>query len=172
MAADASIRGISLFSCCPVKPSDVGSELRRVDASGMPFIEIDGNALCERYLGKCRTKSMRVSTWFSLFAEAWVSQPPDRRGTKFSSLRTNGSKMFGLVRKLFRLPAFLVIGLIRLYQRLLSPLLPSACRFAPTCSEYAAQSIHRHGLFFGLWKGILRIARCNPFHPGGHDPVD
>ena len=80
--------------------------------------------------------------------------------------------MFELARKLFRLPAVLVIGLIRLYQRLLSPLLPSACRFAPTCSEYAAQSIYRHGLFFGLWKGILRIARCNPFHPGGHDPVD
>ncbi len=76
------------------------------------------------------------------------------------------------VRNIVRIPALLAIGLIRLYQRLISPWLPSACRFVPTCSEYAAQSIDRYGLFVGMWRGTLRIIRCNPFHPGGHDPVD
>jgi len=56
------------------------------------------------------------------------------------------------------------------YQRLLSPLLPSACRFAPTCSEYARQVIAEHGLIRGLALAAWRLARCQPFHPGGWDP--
>lgn len=61
--------------------------------------------------------------------------------------------------------------LIRFYQRYLSPLLPPSCRYEPTCSEYARQAIERHGLLRGGWMGLKRIMRCNPWHPGGYDPV-
>lgn len=63
-----------------------------------------------------------------------------------------------------------LIGLIRLYQRL-SRLLPPTCRFRPSCSEYMAQAIETHGWLRGVGLGLWRILRCNPFCPGGHDPV-
>jgi putative membrane protein insertion efficiency factor len=59
---------------------------------------------------------------------------------------------------------------IRQYKRFLSPLLPPACRFHPTCSVYAVEAIEVHGLY-GLWLAVRRIARCHPFNPGGFDPV-
>ncbi|HZU11261.1 MAG TPA: membrane protein insertion efficiency factor YidD [Chloroflexota bacterium] len=64
-----------------------------------------------------------------------------------------------------------VIGLIVVYQRLISPLLGPACRYEPSCSEYARQAIERYGVARGAWMGVRRIARCHPFHPGGYDPV-
>ncbi len=63
------------------------------------------------------------------------------------------------------------IALIRAYQSVLSPLLPPACRFWPTCSEYAAEAISRHGTARGLRLAAGRLARCHPWHPGGYDPV-
>ncbi|MCD6232574.1 membrane protein insertion efficiency factor YidD [Candidatus Aerophobetes bacterium] len=63
------------------------------------------------------------------------------------------------------------IGLIIFYQRCISPFLPSHCRFYPTCSEYTLKAIQRYGLKKGSWMGIKRILRCNPFNPGGYDPV-
>jgi putative membrane protein insertion efficiency factor len=56
------------------------------------------------------------------------------------------------------------------YKRFVSPLLPPACRFTPTCSEYARDAVLRHGLFRGLALAARRLSRCHPFHAGGHDP--
>jgi uncharacterized protein len=64
-----------------------------------------------------------------------------------------------------------VLALIAGYQRFLSPLLPRACRFHPTCSEYCADAIRRHGLARGLGRGVMRLLRCQPFSHGGYDPV-
>jgi len=63
------------------------------------------------------------------------------------------------------------VFLIRVYQRVLSPLLPRRCRFYPTCSEYAAQALMKHGILRGGWMALRRILKCHPFHPGGYDPV-
>jgi len=64
----------------------------------------------------------------------------------------------------------LLIGLVRFYQRGISPLLGSNCRFSPTCSQYTIEAIEKYGAIRGLWKGMKRIARCHPFSPGGYDP--
>lgn len=60
---------------------------------------------------------------------------------------------------------------IRLYQLTVSRVLPPACRFYPTCSQYAYQAIDRYGVRKGGWMALARIARCHPFNPGGYDPV-
>jgi len=61
--------------------------------------------------------------------------------------------------------------LIKCYQLYISPILPASCRFTPSCSEYAKQAITKFGFFKGSGLAIWRILRCNPFTPGGHDPV-
>ena len=75
-----------------------------------------------------------------------------------------------LLRLIIQIPEFLVILLIRAYQKLLSPLIGQQCRFCPTCSEYFIQAVHKYGVLRGSCKGILRICRCHPFHRGGYDP--
>ena len=64
-----------------------------------------------------------------------------------------------------------LVGLVRVYQRLVSPLLPPSCRFYPSCSAYAVTALARHGAAKGSWLAARRLARCHPFHPGGIDPV-
>lgn len=68
---------------------------------------------------------------------------------------------------LARLLALAVTG----YQTLVSPLVPAHCRFAPSCSSYALEALRVHGALRGGWLVLRRVARCHPFHPGGHDPV-
>lgn len=65
----------------------------------------------------------------------------------------------------------LALASLRFYKRFISPLLPSACRFEPTCSVYMYQAIQKYGVMKGGWMGVRRIGRCHPFHPGGYDPV-
>jgi putative membrane protein insertion efficiency factor len=65
----------------------------------------------------------------------------------------------------------LLIGLIRVYQYALSPLMGRSCRYVPTCSEYTAEAVQKHGAIKGGWLGAKRICRCHPWHPGGYDPV-
>jgi len=64
-----------------------------------------------------------------------------------------------------------LVLLVRLYQRVVSPLLPPACRFYPSCSTYAIQALERHGALRGSLLAARRLGRCHPFHPGGIDPV-
>jgi len=63
------------------------------------------------------------------------------------------------------------LALIRGYQRFLSPLLGSTCRYYPTCSHYTYEAIEKYGVIKGGGMGLRRIARCHPWHPGGYDPV-
>jgi len=65
----------------------------------------------------------------------------------------------------------LPMGLIRVYQVLLVPILPPSCRFTPSCSEYMHQAIDKFGVARGAYLGLKRILRCHPWHPGGADPI-
>jgi putative membrane protein insertion efficiency factor len=63
------------------------------------------------------------------------------------------------------------ILLVKIYQYLISPLLPNACRYTPTCSQYSIEAIHKYGPIKGIWMGIKRISRCHPWGGSGYDPV-
>lgn len=69
-----------------------------------------------------------------------------------------------------RAPRLLMIGLIRVYQLAISPMLGPTCRFSPSCSHYACACLRDHGLVRGSWLTIRRLSRCHPWHPGGYDP--
>ena len=66
---------------------------------------------------------------------------------------------------------YLMIGLLKFYQKFISPLKPSCCRFTPTCSTYAIEAFRKRGFFVGFILMVWRILRCNPFCKGGYDPV-
>jgi putative membrane protein insertion efficiency factor len=75
------------------------------------------------------------------------------------------------MRSVLLIPRTILMGFIRGYQLLISPVLPASCRFHPSCSEYARQAVSKHGAGKGSWLGLRRLLRCHPFHPGGYDPV-
>jgi putative membrane protein insertion efficiency factor len=70
-----------------------------------------------------------------------------------------------------RIIAFPFILLVKIYQYTISPLLPSACRYTPTCSQYTIEAIKKYGVAKGIWLGAKRVARCHPWGGHGHDPV-
>lgn len=75
------------------------------------------------------------------------------------------------MRPVLRVLAWPLIALVRIYQWVLSPLLPSSCRYTPTCSQYAIQALQKYGPFKGGWLALQRIGRCHPWGGHGHDPV-
>jgi len=66
---------------------------------------------------------------------------------------------------------YVLMFLVRAYQLLVRPVLPPTCRFSPSCSQYSLEAISKHGALKGLWLTIKRVIRCNPWNPGGYDPV-
>jgi len=66
---------------------------------------------------------------------------------------------------------FVTLQLLRAYKRVISPLLPTACRYVPTCSEYAMEAVERYGAVRGGWMALGRLLRCHPFGGAGYDPV-
>jgi len=68
-------------------------------------------------------------------------------------------------------PRWMLLSLVRIYRALISPALPRACRFEPSCAAYAEEAIARKPLARALWLILSRISKCHPFHPGGYDPV-
>ncbi|MFM8414239.1 MAG: membrane protein insertion efficiency factor YidD [Planctomycetota bacterium] len=75
-----------------------------------------------------------------------------------------------LARACDRAAAIVLIGLVIVYKATLSPLLGRNCRFTPTCSAYFRAAVEKHGALRGTLKGLARIGRCHPWHPGGYDP--
>ncbi|MEK5037504.1 membrane protein insertion efficiency factor YidD [Sporosarcina sp. FSL K6-3457] len=65
----------------------------------------------------------------------------------------------------------ILMGIIKFYQKVISPLTPPSCRFYPTCSHYGIEAIDKHGALKGSWLAVRRISKCHPFHEGGFDPV-
>ncbi len=80
-------------------------------------------------------------------------------------------EMLQCLKFLWRLPRLVLMLPIRFYRRFISPSLPPACRFTPTCSQYALEAIERFGVLKGGFLAVRRILKCHPFHPGGYDPV-
>jgi putative membrane protein insertion efficiency factor len=78
--------------------------------------------------------------------------------------------MVRMLHGLRSLLANLLIAFVRFYQIALRPLLPSVCRYEPSCSEYFILAVRKYGPASGAWRGIKRICRCHPFYPGGYDP--
>jgi putative membrane protein insertion efficiency factor len=66
---------------------------------------------------------------------------------------------------------YIFVFLIEIYQKIISPLFPPSCRFYPTCSQYAKESLMKHGFLKGAYYSLRRLLKCHPFHPGGYDPV-
>ena len=84
----------------------------------------------------------------------------------------NEPRLRDLPRTVFNWPRLPLLALIRLYQMTLSKTMPpNTCRFYPSCSHYGYQAIYKYGAFKGSWMAAWRVLRCNPFNPGGVDPV-
>jgi uncharacterized protein len=85
---------------------------------------------------------------------------------------SNEPRLRDLPRTVLNWPRLLLLGFIRLYQMTFSKTLPAdTCRFYPSCSHYGYQAVYKYGIFKGGVKAIWRVLRCNPFNPGGYDPV-
>jgi len=91
---------------------------------------------------------------------------------RWAHLWRNFSKVFtDMLVKGSKISKFIVLALIRGYQLIVSPVLGPACRFYPSCSQYASLAINQYGVVKGSYLAFRRLLRCHPFHPGGFDPV-
>jgi conserved hypothetical protein YidD len=87
-------------------------------------------------------------------------------------VRVQEPRLRDLPFRIWNIPRFILLALIRLYQLVISPALPpDTCRFYPTCSHYGYQAIYKYGVIKGTAMAVWRVLRCNPFNPGGFDPV-
>ena len=93
------------------------------------------------------------------------AQGPESQLDRLVEFAVGGARVLG------RVPAQLLIGLIRIYQIVIAPLIGPRCRFEPSCSRYIIASIERHGIVRGAWLGLCRLGRCHPLCEGGFDPV-
>ncbi|MDX1418656.1 MAG: membrane protein insertion efficiency factor YidD [Rubricoccaceae bacterium] len=92
-----------------------------------------------------------------------MSRPPPSSAPLLDGLRAAG-------RFVWRLPRLALVGLVRLYQLVLSPALPASCRYSPTCSQYAVQALQTYGAVRGTVLAVWRVLRCHPWGGHGHDP--
>ncbi len=76
-----------------------------------------------------------------------------------------------IIKQLFKPLTWILIGLVKIYQWFVSPILPNSCRYYPTCSSYSIDALKKYGPFKGTWLSIRRILRCNPWGGSGYDPV-
>ena len=82
-----------------------------------------------------------------------------------------GGAVVTLLRSVRRVPALVVVGVLRLWQLLVSPVYGQTCRFYPSCTAYAVEAVDTHGLLRGGWLALRRLGRCHPWNPGGVDLV-
>jgi putative membrane protein insertion efficiency factor len=80
------------------------------------------------------------------------------------------NRLDAFLNMILSVPARILIGLVRLYQWIISPMLGRRCRFEPSCSKYFIESVRKYGAIRGTWRGVRRICRCHPWNPGGYDP--
>jgi len=80
------------------------------------------------------------------------------------------ARLHPILRVVLAIPGRLLIGIVRLYQCLIGPMIGPRCRFQPSCSTYFIESVRKYGAIRGALRGIWRICRCNPWNPGGYDP--
>lgn len=90
-----------------------------------------------------------------------------QRKVSFGDLANFAGKILSSI---WRLPSLMFIGMVRVYQIAISPLLPATCRFQPTCSAYAIEALQKYGFIVGGCKTAWRLVRCTPLCKGGHDP--
>jgi putative membrane protein insertion efficiency factor len=107
---------------------------------------------------------MHVTGLFLKSANLILSEKLSHQTEKQNPDKNNVSRLW--------FPARMALGLIRFYQKWISPMLGANCRFRPTCSQYTFEAINKYGFFKGGLKGLYRILRCNPFSRGGDDPLD
>ena len=94
-----------------------------------------------------------------------------KSGGKLAALEKAGTRKPKALNKMLHLPQRVTLQLLRAYKWAISPLFPPACRYVPTCSEYAMEAVERYGAVRGGWMALTRLLRCHPFVRGGYDPV-
>ncbi len=172
VAADLARAGKKLAAWRPPAPgADRPGGSRPAGGSTEPAVEAEPRADETSSGPKSQPRPDRssLSVGCSIETAGMEAPPPDDR--QQSVLEAVLAPLADFWGDLQRGLGWLALGFIRFYQYCISPLLPPACRFRPTCSSYAAQAIQIHGFWRGAGLAAWRLLKCHPFHPGGYDPV-